>query len=274
MSPHSRCALRRAPGSSAQPSKTLLRCTARRPRLAVTRADAAHAGRGSKQVRMANGGAAAARASHEATAGEEQVSQVAVRFQEEDVVELAAPGETFAEVRASCAAAVFPGSAHVSTRPPTPNLRLYNAQSAICSRCKLDKFGFCSITHSAAQQHKCSSVAQRDRLRQRRHMESPHSVAHHRNSSVCTCTCPTHSLSAPRSHQPVCTQVASRTGVHIPTSCLNGSCGTCEVEVSKTSPKTGARSTAVVRACVAGVPRNFSDVTVSALTDPIWGAPS
>jgi ferredoxin len=66
-------------------------------------------------------------------------------------------------------------------------------------------------------------------------------------------------------------QVASRVGIEIPISCLSGSCGTCEVEVTKTNPKTGTTSTAVVHACIAGVPRGFDSVTVSQLSDPIWG---
>ena len=68
-------------------------------------------------------------------------------------------------------------------------------------------------------------------------------------------------------------QVAERAGVDIPVSCSTGSCGTCEVEVTKTSVATGTTSTAVVRACVAGVPRGYKDVQISQLTDPIWGAP-
>ena len=50
-------------------------------------------------------------------------------------------------------------------------------------------------------------------------------------------------------------------GVHIPTGCLGGSCGACEIEVNGT----------VVRACISTVPAPASgQLTVELATDPHW----
>lgn len=50
-------------------------------------------------------------------------------------------------------------------------------------------------------------------------------------------------------------------GVHIPTGCLGGSCGACEIEVNGT----------VVRACIGNVPTAKSDlITVGFASDPHW----
>ena len=50
-------------------------------------------------------------------------------------------------------------------------------------------------------------------------------------------------------------------GVAIPTGCLGGSCGACEIEVNGR----------VVRACIATVPPSRSgELTVELATDPTW----
>ena len=54
---------------------------------------------------------------------------------------------------------------------------------------------------------------------------------------------------------------ANQAGVSIPTGCLGGSCGACEIEVNGT----------VVRACISTVPASKSgQLTVEFATDPNW----
>jgi ferredoxin len=54
---------------------------------------------------------------------------------------------------------------------------------------------------------------------------------------------------------------AREAGVAIPTGCLGGSCGACELDVNGTT----------VRACIATVPASRSGVlTVELASDPYW----
>ena len=54
---------------------------------------------------------------------------------------------------------------------------------------------------------------------------------------------------------------AQQAGVNIPTGCLGGSCGACEIEVNGT----------MVRACIATVPASRSGtLTVELACDPYW----
>ena len=56
-------------------------------------------------------------------------------------------------------------------------------------------------------------------------------------------------------------QVAREAGITIPTGCLQGSCGACEIEVNGE----------VVRACIAIVPRAKScQLKVDFANDPYW----
>ena len=56
-------------------------------------------------------------------------------------------------------------------------------------------------------------------------------------------------------------QTAADAGVAIPTGCLGGSCGACEIEVNGK----------VVRACISTVPPSKSGhLTVEFATDPYW----
>ena len=56
-------------------------------------------------------------------------------------------------------------------------------------------------------------------------------------------------------------QTAADAGVAIPTGCLGGSCGACEIEVNGK----------VVRACISTVPPSKSgQLTVEFATDPYW----
>jgi ferredoxin len=56
-------------------------------------------------------------------------------------------------------------------------------------------------------------------------------------------------------------QAARDAGFLIPTGCLGGSCGACELDVNGTT----------VRACIATVPASKSDeLTVELATDPYW----
>jgi len=54
---------------------------------------------------------------------------------------------------------------------------------------------------------------------------------------------------------------ASGAGVNIPTGCLGGSCGACEIDVNGTT----------VRACISTVPASKSaTLTIEFATDPHW----
>lgn len=56
-------------------------------------------------------------------------------------------------------------------------------------------------------------------------------------------------------------QAARDAGVSIPTGCLGGSCGACEIDVNGST----------VRACIATVPTSRSgELTVELATDPYW----
>ena len=56
-------------------------------------------------------------------------------------------------------------------------------------------------------------------------------------------------------------QAAAAAGVSIPTGCMGGSCGACEIDVNGT----------VVRACISTVPTSKSgQLTVEFATDPFW----
>jgi len=56
-------------------------------------------------------------------------------------------------------------------------------------------------------------------------------------------------------------QAAANAGVAIPTGCLGGSCGACEIEVNGK----------VVRACISTVPPSKSgQLSVEFATDPHW----
>jgi len=56
-------------------------------------------------------------------------------------------------------------------------------------------------------------------------------------------------------------QAAADAGISIPTGCLGGSCGACEIEVNGK----------VVRACISTVPPSKSgELAVDFATDPYW----
>ncbi len=56
-------------------------------------------------------------------------------------------------------------------------------------------------------------------------------------------------------------EAARQAGMAIPTGCLGGSCGACEIEVNGR----------MVRACIASVPPSRSDeLTVTLAVDPYW----
>ena len=66
-----------------------------------------------------------------------------------------------------------------------------------------------------------------------------------------------------RSAQPGCSwmEAAQAAGFTIPTGCLGGSCGACEIDVNGR----------VVRACIASVPPSRSgELTVQLAADPYW----
>ncbi|MFN5117993.1 MAG: 2Fe-2S iron-sulfur cluster binding domain-containing protein [Cyanobacteriota bacterium] len=56
-------------------------------------------------------------------------------------------------------------------------------------------------------------------------------------------------------------QAAQQAGIAIPTGCLGGSCGACEIEVNGE----------VVRACISSVPEDSSGrIQVELAVDPYW----
>lgn len=55
--------------------------------------------------------------------------------------------------------------------------------------------------------------------------------------------------------------VAERAGVFIPTGCLMGSCGACEVELE------GSGET---RCCISSVPPGQDQITINLFCDPTW----
>ena len=56
-------------------------------------------------------------------------------------------------------------------------------------------------------------------------------------------------------------EAAQDAGVHIPTGCLGGSCGACEIDVNGQT----------VRACISTVPASASgSLSVELATDPYW----
>ena len=54
-------------------------------------------------------------------------------------------------------------------------------------------------------------------------------------------------------------KAASEVNVHIPTGCLSGSCGACEIEVNGE----------VIRACIKSIP-DKSELNVQFFSDPYW----
>ena len=56
--------------------------------------------------------------------------------------------------------------------------------------------------------------------------------------------------------------IAEKAGLEIPTGCLTGSCGACEIDVNGET----------VRACISNIKRKKDDLslTVSLTTDPYW----
>ncbi|KAG2490075.1 hypothetical protein HYH03_011540 [Edaphochlamys debaryana] len=68
-------------------------------------------------------------------------------------------------------------------------------------------------------------------------------------------------------------EAASRAGADIPTGCLHGSCGVCEVELFRLGPGGAADGgPVVVRACVAKVPGLWERVEVGMMdVDSVWG---
>jgi len=56
--------------------------------------------------------------------------------------------------------------------------------------------------------------------------------------------------------------IAEKVGLEIPTGCLTGSCGACEIDVNGET----------VRACISGVKSKKEDtLRVSFTSDPFWG---
>ncbi|PNH02272.1 hypothetical protein TSOC_011750 [Tetrabaena socialis] len=68
-------------------------------------------------------------------------------------------------------------------------------------------------------------------------------------------------------------EAASRCAADIPTGCLHGSCGVCEVELFRYGPDGQlAGGPVVMRACVARVPRGWARVEVAMMPlDAVWG---
>ena len=54
--------------------------------------------------------------------------------------------------------------------------------------------------------------------------------------------------------------IAEKVGLEIPTGCLTGSCGACEIDVNGET----------VRACISNIKNKKSSLKVSLTTDPFW----
>ena len=54
-------------------------------------------------------------------------------------------------------------------------------------------------------------------------------------------------------------KVANNSGIHIPSGCLSGSCGACEIEVNGE----------VIRACIESIPEE-TELIVELVSDPYW----
>eukprot|EP00241_Pyramimonas_parkeae_P009065 CAMPEP_0114261840 /NCGR_PEP_ID=MMETSP0058-20121206/21389_1 /TAXON_ID=36894 /ORGANISM="Pyramimonas parkeae, CCMP726" /LENGTH=82 /DNA_ID=CAMNT_0001377477 /DNA_START=384 /DNA_END=632 /DNA_ORIENTATION=- len=69
-------------------------------------------------------------------------------------------------------------------------------------------------------------------------------------------------------------EVAMSAGVDIPSSCLTGHCGSCEVEVEGWTVEGCANGSAkeVVRACVSPIPCGTRSLVVDELNDGVWGS--
>ena len=55
-------------------------------------------------------------------------------------------------------------------------------------------------------------------------------------------------------------EAANAAGVSIPTGCLGGSCGACEIEINGE----------LVRACISSVPNSDEPLQVELASDPYW----
>ena len=55
-------------------------------------------------------------------------------------------------------------------------------------------------------------------------------------------------------------EAANAAGVSIPTGCLGGSCGACEIEINGD----------LVRACISSVPNSDEPLQVELASDPYW----
>jgi ferredoxin len=59
-------------------------------------------------------------------------------------------------------------------------------------------------------------------------------------------------------------EVAARAGIEIPTGCLSGSCGACEVDVVSND------QVETCRTCIGTVPPGYTNLTVQLFGDPTW----
>ena len=75
--------------------------------------------------------------------------------------------------------------------------------------------------------------------------------------------------------------VAERLGVVLPTGCLEGTCGTCEVEIKKYKTQDALQAVLdgsdagevpgiVVRGCITRVPPGYALISVNTMFDPLW----
>jgi len=68
--------------------------------------------------------------------------------------------------------------------------------------------------------------------------------------------------------------VVERLGVSLPTGCLEGTCGTCEVEIKKYKDAGDLEDASVpgivVRGCITKVPPGYGLITINSMFDPLW----
>lgn len=118
------------------------------------------------------------------------------------------------------------------------------------------------LSHSATLYLRRLNFQHRKRIQFKRFCTKPGASVsvYFKNHDILTDASPGESLLA----------VAHKCGVEIPTGCLTGSCGTCEIEVTRQSAS-GSPITSVVRSCIATVPVDVQAITVDDISDAVWG---
>eukprot|EP00877_Chromochloris_zofingiensis_P006883 jgi/Chrzof1/2448/Cz11g16050.t1_FDX6[v5.2] len=135
-------------------------------------------------------------------------------------------------------------------------------------RTALPQGGNCGIMHQAMRPKTCRICTPHRHLQQCRSgsQQAPCVTIYFKQEDVATEAHPGDSL----------LEVADACGVSIPTGCFSGSCGICEVEVTKFKGSSlpgddSPPAPAVIRACIAKIPPGYDRLEIDQLQDAIWG---